>query len=242
MSTKKTAAKTATKTAKKTTPSTTAETDLLGDAPAPAAKAPKAEKVPKAPKAPKAEKAEKAEKAPKEPKVKKERKPRGEVRVAVDQEPTEVKGSAKLLKAASADLLAAIHFNEKPSSIADLAASLKTDAKGISNRAKPLIEAGLVVKDEKEKTLDVVGNRQSLLGQLLTTLRASDKPLTSAAIGKLLWADPKKPGNRDTVRFGRAAGRLLTAAFALGVVRQFTQPRRKFSAEKLRKLYTPTAE
>jgi hypothetical protein len=209
----------------KTAAPATSEADLLGTEPAKPAKV-------------------KKEKPAKEPKVKKERTPKADrpVRTPVDQEPKEVAYELKRLKAASADLLAAIHASDKPSAIADLATTLGTDAKGIANRAKSLIDAGLVVKDDKAKTLDAVGNRQSMLGQLLETLRGAEKPLTSAAIGKRLWADPKAPGNRDTVRFGRAAGRLLTAATALGVVRQFTQPRRKFSAEKIRKLYTATAE
>ena len=247
----------------------TTDNDLLGGptkkskkAAKAAAKSAKPEKAPKAAKAPKAEKPAKAPKAEKAPKVKRvkltdeekavkkaqkkaERKAaRGEKaddRVAVDQTPTKLTRPHNL-KAPSIELL--IHLHEKvkePTSMAEIAVQLKTDTKTVAGRAKSLIEAGLVVKDEKAKTLDIVGKRQDGLTELLKAIaklgKANGSMPTSAKVGQELWADPKKPGKKDSVRYGRAAGRVLQGAWRMGIIDQFTQPRRKFSDTKLRKLF-----
>jgi predicted transcriptional regulator len=180
-----------------------------------------------------AEKAAKKE-AKKAEKKKDEREP-------VDQTPRELT-PIHSFKPATVDLLVELHASEKPMGASDLAEALKTDTKGVANRAKPLIDAGLISKDDKLKEYDVVGQRHAGLKNLLDYLRlqasTGDPMPTSARIGKALWADPKKAQKLDTVRFGRAAGRLLEAAFQLGVVRRFIQPRRKYSDTKVRKLYT----
>lgn len=162
-------------------------------------------------------------------------------RVPVDQTPKEVPRENKLNKA-SVDLLVYIHENTaEATASAQLATELKTDTKTVNARAKSLVAAGLLVKDDKAKTLDVVGKRYDNLTELFTAIETLTEELghmpTAAAIGERLYADPKKPDKKDGVRFGRAAGRLLQGAFKMGIIRQFTQPRRKYSAEKTRTLY-----
>jgi predicted transcriptional regulator len=217
------------------------------DAEAPAADTPKAGKKAKAEKPAKEKRVKMTpeEKAAKKAEKKAARRlakgTKVDDRVAVDQTPQEVAREHKLTPVAI-ELLVHLHEKTKdPTTMAEIATNLKTDTKTVAARAKSLIDAGLVVKDEKAKTLDIVGKRQegfTDLFKVITKLTKDNKAMpTSAKIGQALWADPKKPGKKDTVRYGRAAGRLLTGAFRMGVVKQFTQPRRKFSADKIRKLY-----